>query len=101
MTGTSNHSSLKTQENVLYHSKSIIIGSKTNSNFLISSRTSLMARMVKNLPAMRETWVHSLGWEDPLEEGMGTPSGIFAWRSPGTKEPGGLQSTGEQRVGHD
>ena len=48
--------------------------------------------MVKNLPAKQETWVQSWGWEDPLEEGMETHSSILAWRSPWTKEPGGLQS---------
>ena len=48
--------------------------------------------MVKNLPAMLETWVQSLGWEDPLEKGMVTHSSILAWRIPWTEEPGGLQS---------
>ena len=48
--------------------------------------------MVKNSPAMRETWVRSLGWEDPLEKGMATYSSILNWRSPQTEEPGGLQS---------
>ena len=48
--------------------------------------------MVKNLPAMWETWVRSLGWEDPLEEAMATHSRIPAWRIPWTEEPGGLQS---------
>ena len=52
--------------------------------------------MVKNLPAVRETWVRSLGWEDPLEEGMATPSSILAWRIPWTEEPGGLQSMGRK-----
>ena len=60
-----------------------------------------MAEMVKNLPAMQETQVQSLGWEDPLEKGMATHSSILAWRIPWTEEPGGLQSTGLQRVGHD
>ena len=50
--------------------------------------------MVKNLPAMQETWVRSQGWEDPLEEGMAIHSSILAWRVPWTEEPGGLQSTG-------
>ena len=63
--------------------------------------TSLVAQMVKNLPAMLETWVPSLGWEDPLEESMATHSSILAWRIPWTEEPGGLQSMGSQRVGHD
>ena len=57
--------------------------------------------MSKNLPAMQETWVLSLGREDPLEEGMATHSSILAWRIPWTEEPGRLQSIGSQRVGHD
>ena len=57
--------------------------------------------MVKNLPAMQETWVQSLSREDPLEEGMATHSRILAWRIPWTEEPGGLQSMGLQRVRHD
>ena len=57
--------------------------------------------MVKNLPAMQETQVQFLSWEDPLEEGMATDSSIFAWRIPWTEEPGGLQSLGSQRVGQD
>ena len=56
--------------------------------------------MVKNLPAMQETWVRSLGWEDPLEKGMATHSSILAWRILWTEEPGGLQSMGSQRVTH-
>ena len=54
--------------------------------------------MVKNLPAMQEVWVQSLGQEDPLEEEMTTRSSILAWRIPWTEEPGGLQSMGSQRV---
>ena len=65
------------------------------------TRASLVAQMAKNLPAMQQTWVQSLGWEDPLRRGMATPSGILAWRIPWMKGPGGLQSTGLQRVGHD
>ena len=61
---------------------------------------SLAAQMVKNVPAMGETWVQSLGWEDPLEEGMATRSSILAWRIPWTVEPGRLQSMGSRRVGH-
>ena len=57
--------------------------------------------MVKNQPAMQETWVLTLGQEDPLEKGMATYSSILAWRIPQTKEPGGLQSMGSQRTGHD
>ena len=52
------------------------------------------------MPAMQETQVHSLGWEDPLEKEMATHSGILAWRIPWTEEPGGLQFPGSQRVGH-
>ena len=59
-----------------------------------------VAQMVKNSPAMPETWVQSLGWDGPLEKGMATHSSILAWRIPWTEEPGGLQSLGSQRVGH-
>ena len=57
--------------------------------------------MVKNPTAMQETWVRSLGWEDPLEMEMGTHSSILAWEIPRTEEHGRLQSTGSQRAGHD
>ena len=57
--------------------------------------------MVKNLPAIQETWVQFLGQEDPLEKGMATHSSIFAWRILWIEEPGGLQSMGSQRVGHN
>ena len=60
-----------------------------------------MAQTVKNLPAMQETRVQSLGQEDPLEKGMATHSTILAWRIPWMEEPGGLQSMGLQRVGHN
>ena len=60
-----------------------------------------MAQRLKRLPAMRETWVLSLGQEDPLEKGMAIHSSILAWRIPWTEEPSGLQSMGSQRVGHD
>ena len=63
--------------------------------------TSLVAQAVKNLPTMQETWIRSLGWEDPLEEGMATHSSILAWRSPWTEEVGGLQTMGLQRARHD
>ena len=62
---------------------------------------SLVAQRIKRLPAMRETRVQSLGWEDPLEKEMATDSSILAWRIPWTEEPGGLQSMGSQRVGHN
>ena len=57
--------------------------------------------MVKNLPAMQETQVQSLGWENPLEKGMTTYSSILSRKIPWTEEPGGLQSMGSQRVRHD
>ena len=56
-----------------------------------------MAQMVKNMPSMQETWVRSLGQEDPLEKEMVPHSGILAWKIPWTEEPGGLQSTGLQK----
>ena len=62
---------------------------------------SLVAQMVKNLPVIRETWVQSLGWKDPLEEGLATHSSILARRIPWTEEPGGIQSMGSERVRHD
>ena len=62
---------------------------------------SLVTQMVKNLPAMQETWVPSLGQEEPLEKDMATRSSILAWRIPWMEEPGGLQTMGLQRVGHD
>ena len=73
--------------------------------FLRGSETVLwgfpVAQMVKNLPAMQEIWVQSLGQLDPLEKGMATHSSILAWRIPWTEEPGGLQFTGSLRVGHN
>ena len=65
---------------------------------------SLVAQMVKSLPAIWEAWVQCLGWEDPLEKEMATHSSILAWKIPWMEEPdglGGLQSMGSQRVGHD
>ena len=67
----------------------------------MNPRASLGAQMAKKPPAMQGTWVRSLGWEDPLEEGMPTHSSILAWRIPRTWEPGRLQSMGLQRVGHN
>ena len=60
-----------------------------------------MAQIVKNLPAMQETWVQSLGWEDSLEKEMTTHSSILALRIPWPEKPGGLQSMGSQRIGHN
>ena len=59
-----------------------------------------MAQMVKNLPAMQEMWVQSLGREDPMEKEMATHSSVPAWKIPWTEEPGELQSMGSQRVGY-
>ena len=61
----------------------------------------MVAQTVKNLPAVQETWVPSLGQEDPLQKEMATHFSILAWRTPWTEEPGGLQSMELQRVGHD
>ena len=63
--------------------------------------SSLVAQTVKRLPAIRETQVQSLGWEDPLEKATATHSSILAWKIPWTEESGGLQSMALQRVGHD
>ena len=62
---------------------------------------SLLAQMVKDLPALWEIWVRSWGWEDPLEKEMATYSRILAWRIPWTQEPGSLHSMGNHRVGQD
>ena len=60
-----------------------------------------MAQTINNLPAMQETGVRFLGWEEALEKRMAIHSSVLAWRIPWTEEPGGLQSMGLQRVGHD
>ena len=64
-------------------------------------RDFLVAQKVKNLPAMQDTWIRSLGWADPLEEGMATHSSILDWRIPWTVEPGRLQPMMSQRVRHE
>ena len=64
-------------------------------------QASPVAQTVKNPPAMQETWVQSLGQEDPLQKEMATNFSILAWRIPWTEEPGGLQSMESQRIGHD
>ena len=63
--------------------------------------SSCLAHMVNSLPAVLETWVQSLGQEDPLEKEMATHASILAWKIPWTEEPDGLQSMGSQRVGND
>ena len=68
---------------------------------MFNIRTSFVAQTVKRLPTMRETWIRSLGQEDPLEKEMATHSSTLTWRIPWMEEPGGLQSMGSQRVGHD
>ena len=81
-----------------------IVHGVTNSQTRLSDftfRASLVAQRLKRLPAMRETWVRSLGWGAPLEKEMATHSTILAWKIPWTKEPGGPQSMGSQRVRHD
>ena len=67
----------------------------------ISSEASLVAQMVKHLPAVRETWVRSLGWEDLLEKETTAHSSTLAWKIPQMEEPGRLQSMGLQRVRQD
>ena len=74
---------------------------QNNDNFDTKSVFSLVAQMVKNLPATWEIWVWSLGQEDPLEKELATYSSVLAWRIPWTEEPGGLQSTGSQRIGYN
>ena len=68
---------------------------------LLIIRASLVTQTVKNLPAIWESWVQSLGWEDPLEKEKATHSSILAWKIPWTEEPGVLQSMGLQRLRHD
>ena len=68
------------------------------SRVCMGDKASPVGQMVKNLPAMKETQLPSLGWEDPLEKGMATHSSIFAWRISWTEEPDGLQSIGSQIV---
>ena len=60
-----------------------------------------MAQLVNNLPSVQEIWVRSLDWEDPLEKEIATRASILAWKISWTQEPGGLQSMGSQRVGHE
>ena len=83
-----------------------ILGSKQTSKTCLQNyptkgfKSFSVAQMVKNVPAMKKTWVQSLGQEDPLEDGMANPSSILAWRIPWTEETGELQSMGSQTVRH-
>ena len=79
-----------------------IEGGKTQLDYNFCPKvSSLVAQTVKNLPEMQETWVRSLGWEDPLNKRMATHASFLVWRVSWTEEPGGLQSMDSQRVGHD
>ena len=86
----------KSQEENVQRRKTTGLNSARN-----SVNTSLVAQTVKRLSIMRETWVRSLGWEDPLEKEMASHSRTIAWKMPWMQEPGRLQSMGLQRVGHD
>ena len=76
-------------------------GTRFSIHGTLDPRNSLVAHMVKRLPTMWETRLQSLGWEDSLEKEMATHSSTLTCKIPWTEEPGGLQSTGSQRVGHD
>ena len=77
------------------------VTTKKKKYIYLKASTSLVAQTVKHLPAVRETQVRSLGWEDPLEKAMATHSSTLAWKIPCSEEPGRLPSMGSQRVGHD
>ena len=83
--------------------KYVLNQKKEKFNYLLKEKklSSLIAQMVKKSPAMQETWVWSLGWEDPLEKEMATHYTILAWIIPWTEEPGRLKSRGLQRIRHD
>ena len=84
-----------------HHKKSHAVSSRLTAALLAEFWVSLMAQAVKNLPAIQETQIQSLGREDPLEKGMAIHSSILVWRIPWTERPGGLQSIGLPRLGHD
>ena len=69
--------------------------------YTVFLRASLVAQSVKNLPAVQETVIQALSWEDPLQKGMTTHSSILAWKISWTEEPGGLQSVESHRIGHN
>jgi len=79
----------------------MFFGRRIYSLVFIFFGASLVTQMVKSLPAVQETWVQSLDWEDPPEKGIATHSSILAWRIPWTEEPGGRQFMQSQRVGHN
>ena len=83
------------------HQKLEIKVKTVNITYIYPLRAFLVVQTVKILPAMQEAWVQSLGQKDPLQKGMATRSSILAWGIPWTEEPGGLQSLGSKRVGHD
>ena len=87
--------------NLAYEGTEVRVSTLHLNRFNLCRGASLVAQMVKNPSALRETWVGSLGWEDSLEKGMATHSSILAGRIPWTEEPGGLQSIGLQGVRHD
>ena len=82
----------------MWWSQQVSVGTASSS---FEGSPQLVTQTVKTLPAVQETWVQSLDWEYPLEEGMATHSSILAWRIPRTEEPSGLQSMGSRRVRHD
>ena len=84
----------------IYTASNLIITLPIRYYYLLTG-ASLVAQLVKNLPAVQETQVQSLGWEGPLEKEMAMHSSILSWKISWTEEPGGLQSMGLQRVGHN
>ena len=85
----------------VYHNKQTKKAAQEACPWFGVETTVLVTQMVKNLPSSRETQVWSLGWEEPLENGMAIHSSILAWKIPWTEEPGGLEFMGSQRVGHN
>ena len=79
----------------------VVNNAAVNTGMHVALQITLVAQLVKNLPAVRETWVPSPGWEDPLQKGMATYLSILAWRSPWAEEPGRLQSMGSQKFRHN
>ena len=88
-------------ESLIPHSALTTLDSIVTKQNIDRFYSTFVAQLVKNPPAMRDTWVRSLGWEDPLEKAMATHSSILAWEIPWTEESGGLQSMGSQRVRND